>query len=55
MKYFVSSGRNGGPGTVVWRGESRAAGITVDYLLAGPRLSGYLAAIPKIRRAWRSR
>ncbi len=53
---FVSSGRNGRPGTVVFsQGESlRAAGITVDYLLAGPRLSGYLAAIPKIRRAWRS-
>ena len=53
---FVSSGRNSKPGTVVFsQGESlRAAGITVDYMLAGPRLSGYLSAIPKIRRAWRS-
>lgn len=53
---FVSSGRNGKPGAVVFsQGESlRAGGITVDYILAGPRLSGYLSAIPKIRRAWRS-
>lgn len=28
--------------------------MAVDYMLAGPGLSGYLSAIPKIRRAWRS-
>ncbi len=53
---FVSSGRNKKTGPIVSaQGESlREAGIEVDYLLAGPGLSGYLSAVPKIRRAWKS-
>jgi len=52
---FVSSGRNKKAGPIVsGQGESlKEAGIEVDYLLAGPGLSGYLSAVPKIRRAWK--
>jgi glycosyltransferase involved in cell wall biosynthesis len=53
---FVSSGKNGKPGQVVIsQGESlKEAGIEVDYLLSGPGISGYLSAVPAVRRAWKS-
>lgn len=53
---FVSSGRREQVGEIVFsQGESlKEVGITVDYLLAGPGLAGYFAAIAKIRQAWKT-
>lgn len=53
---FVSSGRKKQTGSIVLsQGESlKEAGIEVDYLLAGPGLAGYISAIARIRKAWRS-
>jgi teichuronic acid biosynthesis glycosyltransferase TuaC len=53
---FVSSGRRERVGAIVFsQGESlKAEGIEVDYLPAGPGPAGYISAIAKIRKAWKS-
>ncbi|MBE0676652.1 MAG: glycosyltransferase [Bacteroidales bacterium] len=53
---FVSSGRRERTGAIVFsQGESlRETGIAVDYVLAGPGLAGYLSAIARIRKAWKT-
>lgn len=52
---FVSSGRQGEVGYVVRnQGESLIRhGVDITYFTAGPGISGYLRAIPKLRRKYR--
>jgi len=51
---FVSSGKAGDVGHVVRnQGESlKRAGAEIDYLIINPGISGYIRAIPKIRKAY---
>ena len=52
---FVSGRKSQGPGQVVLsQGESlRAAGVDIDYFLIKPGITGYVSAIPLIRKAFR--
>lgn len=54
--FFVSSGKSGSVGEVVKnQGESLVkAGIDVDYFVIKPGFSGYVKAIPKIRKAYKN-
>ena len=51
---FISSGRSGKVGDVVWnQGESlREAGIEIDYHIINPGLFGYISSIPNLRRVF---
>jgi teichuronic acid biosynthesis glycosyltransferase TuaC len=53
---FVSSGKNGRVSDVVLnQGESlKDLGIEVDYFLVRPGFTGYISAIPRIRKKWRT-
>lgn len=53
---FVSSGRSGGVGDVVKnQGESlKQAGFSLEYFIIKSGLFGYLAAIPRLRRKFKS-
>ena len=53
---FVSSGRKKQAGQIVLSqgGSLKEAGIAVDYLLAGPGPAGYISAITRIRKAWKT-
>lgn len=53
---FISSGKSGSVGVVVKnQGESlKAVGVEIDYYIIKPGFLGYLAAIPKIRKTYKT-